>query len=124
MSIPFFSAGRQLHSRTVSLTKTWTAGRGGWDQGQADWTTWIRRSGSAAPSQVIIRRDEEAGDRSEIQTRISDIDENEVSTVIRVRNRSLQHEWGLTVSAFLSLFRGPGLGDTGRCPDNASPLWH
>ena len=89
MSIPFFSAGRQLHSRTVSLTKTWTSGRGGWDQGQADWTTWIRRPDSAAASQIVIRHDEETGDQSQIQSRIDvisevDVDE-EVASVVRVR---------------------------------------
>lgn len=88
LSIPFFSASRQIQSRTVSLTKTWTSGVGRSDQAQADWTTWIRRPESAAPSQIVIDRDEEAGDRSEVQTRIgeiSEIDENEeVSSVVKV----------------------------------------
>jgi len=87
LSIPFFSASRQIHSRTVTLTRTWTSGQGRLDTGQADWVTWVRRpAGSAAASQVMIRQDEETGEISEIQTRMDDVSEvdkdGEVPTVV------------------------------------------
>jgi len=75
LSIPFFSFGRQVHSRTVSLTRTWTSGQGGWGQGQTDWVNWVKRPGSAPPSQVVSRRDEEAGDQTGIEE-ISEVDRN------------------------------------------------
>ena len=84
MSIPFFSAGRQIHSRTVSLTKTWT-GQGRWESGLSDWATWVRGPGSRATSQIVVRRDEEAGDRSQVQTRIGEETEiEEVGTLDKV----------------------------------------
>ena len=75
LSIPFFSFSRRIHSRTVSLTRTWTSGQGGWGQGQPDWMSRIKRSESAPPSQIISRQDEETGDRFETQTGIEGISE-------------------------------------------------
>lgn len=47
--------------------------------------TWIRRSESAPPSKIVVKRDEETGDRSEVQTRVeesSEIDNNDEASVI------------------------------------------
>jgi len=57
------------------LTRTWTSGQGGWGQGQTDWVNWVKRPGSAPPSQVVSRRDEEAGDQTGIEE-ISEVDRN------------------------------------------------
>jgi hypothetical protein len=93
LSIPFFSASRQIHSRTVTLTRTWTSAQGVVNTGAADWVTWIKRSGSAPASQIASRRDEETGTRSEIQTRIEEISEverdGEISVHVEVRKDSL-----------------------------------
>ena len=44
---------------------------------------WVKRSGSAPPSQTVSRRDEEAGDRSEIQPRIEEAgDRSEIQSKI------------------------------------------
>ena len=81
LSIPFFSFSR----RTVSLTRTWTSGQGGWTGGQTDWVNWVKRPGSAPPSQVVSRRDEEAGDQTGIGE-ISEVDrDGGVPTNVSVR---------------------------------------
>jgi sodium/hydrogen antiporter len=43
LSIPFFSFGKRVHSRTVSITQTWTARSGNQDP---DWMTSVRRISS------------------------------------------------------------------------------
>lgn len=106
LSIPFFSFSRQVHSRTVSLTRTWTSGHGGWGQGQTDWVNWIKRPGSAPPSQIASRQDEEAGNGFEIQTgteEISEVDRKTgVPTNVNVRGSgSPQRSEFLTVSGAL-----------------------
>ena len=43
LSIPFFSFGKRVHSRTVSITQTWTARSG---NQEPDWITSVRRISS------------------------------------------------------------------------------
>ena len=50
---------------------------------------WVKRSGSAPASHTATRRDEEAGDRSEIQTRIEEVDRDEDDIKVR-RSRAPQ----------------------------------
>ncbi|CDO71965.1 hypothetical protein BN946_scf184940.g112 [Trametes cinnabarina] len=60
LSIPFFSFGRNVRSRTVSLTRTWTAR----NHAQPDWLLWARRTpaGSTRPgTPVSDHRDVEGG---------------------------------------------------------------
>jgi hypothetical protein len=40
LSIPFFSFGRRIHTRTVSLSRTWTSRQ----PVQPDWLLWARRA--------------------------------------------------------------------------------
>ena len=75
LSIPFFSFGREVRSRTVSLTRTWT-GQGPWNPGQADWVTWIKRPGSEPTSQIASRHDEEIG----TQTGVGEISEVDITS--------------------------------------------
>ncbi|KAI0351031.1 hypothetical protein OH77DRAFT_1430241 [Trametes cingulata] len=61
LSIPFFSFGRNVRSRTVSLTRTWTARNG---QQAPDWLLWARRTpaGSTRPGTPVSEaRDVERG---------------------------------------------------------------
>ncbi|KAI9059182.1 Sodium/hydrogen exchanger, partial [Trametes sanguinea] len=60
LSIPFFSFGRNVRSRTVSLTRTWTAR----NSTQPDWLLWARRTpaGSTRPGTPVSEtRDVERG---------------------------------------------------------------
>ncbi|KAI8994079.1 Sodium/hydrogen exchanger family-domain-containing protein [Trametes punicea] len=60
LSIPFFSFGRNVRSRTVSLTRTWTTR----NALQPDWVLWARRTpaGSTRPgTPVSENRDVERG---------------------------------------------------------------
>ncbi|KAI0373530.1 hypothetical protein BV20DRAFT_937588 [Pilatotrama ljubarskyi] len=54
LSIPFFSLGRNVRSRTVSLTRTWTA-RNGHGPQAPDWLLWARRTpaGSTRPGTPV-----------------------------------------------------------------------
>lgn len=61
LSIPFFSLGRNVRSRTVSLTRTWTARNA---PSTPDWLLWARRTpaGSTRPgTPVHDARDVERG---------------------------------------------------------------
>lgn len=44
LSIPFFSFGRNVRARTVSLTQTWTLRTGSIGPAAPDWTLWARRA--------------------------------------------------------------------------------
>lgn len=95
MSIPFFSAGRQIHSRATSITKTWTANQGG--RGQVDWMNLVERAGSL---EAVPERGEETGGPSGVLTRITpEIGEGvELPAVVRVRKDLSQSGVGHTES--------------------------
>jgi len=78
LSIPFFSFGKKVHSRTISLSRTWTSRNA---ENAPDWVLWTRRvpstprvelqDGLAAQSQVDLEmgthRTGKARDGSESQ---------------------------------------------------------
>lgn len=91
MSIPFFSAGRQIHSRATSMTNTWTATQAG-GRAQVDWMNLIKRAAPTAPSRADREGDEETGGLPGVQTRaIPEIREDvESSAVVRARPNGSQ----------------------------------
>lgn len=73
LSIPFFSFGRNLSSRTVSVTRTWTSRQA---TAAPDWLLWARRApGPDSPVHVDIERQEKAEDGPE-RTNRQEIDVN------------------------------------------------
>lgn len=58
LSIPFFSFGRKIHSRTLSLSQTLTSR--GQDGTVPDWLLWARRSGTNTPHTTTLNEAEAA----------------------------------------------------------------
>jgi len=57
LSIPFFSFGRRIHTRTLSLTRTWTSRQ---PIQQPDWLLWARRTSEPATVESPVGVDEVA----------------------------------------------------------------
>lgn len=93
MSIPFFSVGRQIHSRAASMTNTWTSTQAG-GRGQMDWLNSIKWAVPTVPSRVDPEGDEETGGLPGVQTRTTpEIGEDvESSAVVRAPPDGGQYE--------------------------------